>query len=46
VYDITIEETADEWEVAAVGKHPRPPGDELHIYVDKKSGKVRVRLGE
>jgi hypothetical protein len=45
-YDVTVTEQADEWKVAFVGKPPRPPGDEVDVYVSKRSGQVRVMLGE
>ena len=45
-YDVTVQETPTEWAVEVVGKQPRPPGDELMVYVDKSTGKLRVMLGE
>ncbi len=45
-YDVEVAETHAEWQVTFVGKHPRPPGDEVFIYVDKGSGELRIMLGE
>jgi hypothetical protein len=45
-YDITLQETDAEWTVEVVGKEPRPPGDELMVYVNKRTGALRVMQGE
>lgn len=45
-YDVATNERDAEWEIAFVGKAPRPPGDELYVYVSKSDGQVRVMQGE
>jgi hypothetical protein len=45
-YDVTVQDTATEWAVDLVGKQPRPPGDELMVYVSKATGTLRVMQGE
>lgn len=45
-YDITVNAGATEWQVDVVGKEPRAPGDELTVFVNKKSGELRVMIGE
>ncbi len=45
-YNITVEDEGTEWSISFEGKPPRPPGDELFVYVSKESGKTRLMLGE
>lgn len=45
-YDVSVTGNGEEWEVAFVGKHPRPPGDEVYVYVHKVSGATRTMYGE
>jgi len=45
-YDISLTDNGEEWAVAFVGKHPRPPGDEVYVYVHKVSGMTRSMYGE
>ena len=45
-YDISVRRVRQEWEVAFVGKHPRPPGDEVHVYVHRARGTTRTMYGE
>lgn len=45
-YNMTVEETETEWLIFFEGRHPRPPGDELVVYVSKESGTLRIMLGE
>lgn len=45
-YDVSVTDDGDEWEVAFVGKHPRPPGDEVYVYVHKATGTTRTMHGE
>lgn len=45
-YNITVEDEGTEWSISFEGKPPRPPGDELFVYVSKESGKLRFMLGE
>ncbi len=45
-YNIKAEEMGKEWFISFEGKPPRPPGDELFVYVSKDSGKIRLMLGE
>jgi hypothetical protein len=45
-YDVSVQSGATEWQVDVVGKEPRAPGDELTVFVNKKSGELRVMMGE
>jgi hypothetical protein len=45
-FDVTISETDTEWQVRFAGKQPRPPGDEVTFYIDKRTGAMRHMLGE
>jgi hypothetical protein len=45
-YDVSVTDDGDEWEVAFVGEDPRPPGDEVYVYVHKISGTARTMYGE
>jgi hypothetical protein len=45
-YDVSVSHDNEEWEVAFVGKHPRPPGNEIYVYVNKLSGATRTMYGE
>ncbi|HVM14310.1 MAG TPA: hypothetical protein VM287_08260 [Egibacteraceae bacterium] len=45
-YEVSVTDGSEEWEVAFVGKHPRPPGDEVYVYVNKVSGTTRTMYGE
>lgn len=45
-YDIETTETGDEWEIRFLGKPPRPPGDEVTVLIDKRSGARRLMQGE
>lgn len=45
-YDVEVDDADSEWEVAFVGKPPRPPGDETYFYVSKAGGAIRTMHGE
>jgi len=45
-YDMEVTETADALEVHFTGKSPRPPGDEVTVSIDKRSGALRIVQGE
>ncbi len=45
-YDVSVTDDGAEWEVAFVGKPPRPPGDEVYVYVHKADGTTRSMYGE
>lgn len=45
-YDLAVQGTDTEWAVEVAGKAPRAPGDEMMIYINKTTGKLRVMLGE
>lgn len=45
-FDVTISETDTEWQVRFAGKQPRPPGDEVTFYINKRTGAMRHMLGE
>ena len=45
-YDVTVTDGGEEWAVAFVGKRPRPPGDEIYVYVHKADGTTRCMYGE
>jgi hypothetical protein len=45
-FDVTISDTDTEWQVRFAGKQPRPPGDEVTFYINKRTGTMRHLLGE
>ncbi len=45
-YIMKKEESDEKWIITFEGKEPRPPGDEMTIYVIKKDGSIKVFIGE
>ena len=45
-YDVTVDETAEAWEIWFRGKPPRRPGDEMMILIAKRDGSVQIHRGE